>query len=126
MFYVQWGFIPQFFCIIVIGCLWHCGFCSTGMIFACVALVVFSSSSVFFGSHLVGYIGTFKIFNASVSLIRAFIWLTDSMFNESKKDVVLIWSFINVPFKNLVSLFWVSQMLFAHAWVPSDSDKYSG
>ena len=52
------------------------------------------------------------IFHASISLIWAFIWLTDSMFSESKIDFVLILSLTNVPLQNLVILFWISCMFF--------------
>ena len=92
----------------------------SGTIFDTVALVCLSSSWGVFISHLIGYSGTCVIFHASVNLIWAFIWLTDSILSLLRIFFVLILSLIWVPFRNLVSLFCNSCIFFNHPWDSSE------
>ena len=62
----------------------------SGTIFVTVALVSLSSSWVVFIFHLIGYSGTCVNFHASVNLIWAFIWLTDSMLSLLR---IVFWFF---------------------------------
>ena len=64
---------------------------------------------------------SFVAFHISDNFICAFIWLTDNMLNLVRREAVLIWSLILVPFSSLSILFWESWRSFSSLGVGSDS-----